>query len=66
MSPEKEADIRRSIVIAFGKDLKSLKRAQKVLKKMVSEMEEHWDELDAEYEMGRGPMPPGYMKRRQN
>jgi len=64
MKPHVEADYRRAIINAFGDKPSKLKKAMEVLQKMIPEMEEYYDELDAEYEMGRGPMPPGYIKRR--
>lgn len=64
MSPDKEADYRRRIINAFGNDPKTLKKVARLLERMIPEMEQYWDEQDAEYEMGRGPQPPGYMKRR--
>lgn len=64
MKAHKEADLRRAIIAAFGDRPNALRRVAKVLKKMIPEMEEEYDERDAEYEMGRAPMPDGYMKRR--
>ena len=57
MNGFEEADIRRSIINAFGDKPKQLKKALKVLKKMISEIEEEYEEQIADYHMGRGPHP---------
>ena len=44
MNGFEEADIRRSIINAFGDKPKHLKKALKVLKKMIPEMEEEYEE----------------------
>lgn len=62
MNFDKENDLRRLISCHFGHS--SLKNLIKVAKKMQKEREELLDEQDAEYEMGRTGMPPGYMERR--
>lgn len=57
MNGFEEADIRRSIINAFGDKPKQLKKALKVLKKMISEIEEEYEEQIADYHMGRGSHP---------
>jgi hypothetical protein len=62
MKADKENDLRRLIHCHFGQG--NLKNLIKVAKKMQEERKETLNELDAEYELGRIGMPPGYMKRR--
>lgn len=57
MNGHEEADIRRSIIFAFGDKPKRLKKVIKVLEKMIPEMEEEYEERMADYYMGRGPHP---------
>ena len=65
MSPSTEADYRRAIINAFGDNPNKYRKVIKVLEKMIPDMEEYWAEMDAEYEMGRRPCPPGYDKRKR-
>ena len=64
MKAEREADYRRVIIDEFGTSRKALRRLAKVVKAMIEEHDERVAEADAEFEMGRGPCPPGYDKRR--
>lgn len=57
MNSHEEADYRRAIIFAFGDNPKKLKKALKVLQKMIPEMEEEHEERLADYYMGRGPHP---------
>lgn len=57
MTGYEEAEIRRAIIFAFGDKPKRLKKALKVLEKMIPEMEEEHEERLADYYMGRGPHP---------
>ena len=57
MNGHEEADYRRTIIFAFGDNPKKLKKALKVLQKMIPEMEEEHEERLADYYMGRGPHP---------
>lgn len=57
MNQHKEADIRRSIILAFGNKPKQLKKVIKVLEKMIPDMEEEYKEQLANYYMGKGPHP---------
>lgn len=57
MNGHEEADYRRAIIFAFGDNPKKLKKALKVLQKMIPEMEEEHEERMADYYMGRGPHP---------
>ena len=57
MNGHEEADYRRAIIFAFGDNPKKLKKALKVLQKMIPEMEEEHEERLANYYMGRGPHP---------
>ena len=50
------------VLLRLSYPLKQIIRVATQLKK--EEKESH-DEMAAEYEMGRGPMPKGYAKRRQ-
>jgi len=57
MNGFEEADIRRSIINTFGDKPKQLKKVLKVLKKMIPEMKQEYEERLSEYYMGRGPHP---------
>jgi uncharacterized protein YeeX (DUF496 family) len=57
MKSHEELDYRRAIIFAFGDNPKKLKKALKVLQKMIPEMEEEYEERLADYYMGRGPHP---------
>jgi len=57
MNSHEELDYRRAIIFAFGDNPKKLKKALKVLQKMILEMEEDHEERLADYYMGRGPHP---------
>lgn len=57
MNSHEEANIRRAIIFAFGDKPKRLKKILKVLKQMIPEMEEEYEERLADYYMGRGPHP---------
>ena len=57
MKSHEELDYRRAIIFAFGDNPKKLKKALKVLQKMIPEMEEEHEERLADYYMGRGPHP---------
>lgn len=61
----KTADCIQNVYCILGDNpsLKDLKRLRKVLKQMIEEYTEVYEEMDAEYEMGRGAMPPGYYER---
>ncbi len=54
---QREDDIRRGIINAFGDKPHTLRKVLKVLEKMIPDMEEQYEERLAEYEMGRGPKP---------
>ena len=57
MNADREADIRRAIIFAFGDKPGKLKKVLKVLEKMIPEMQEEHEERMADYYMGRGPHP---------
>jgi hypothetical protein len=57
MNSHEEADIRRAIISTFGDNPKRLKKALKILEKMIPEVEDEVEERMADYYMGRGPRP---------
>lgn len=50
-----------AFLLNSGYPIKQIVRIAKTLKQVKQEID---DERDADYDMGRGPMPEGYMKRR--